>query len=93
MPESTNEFPSTRSVRNFSYNGLAVTDKPGFSSYEVQFIEWTDDPGIGKFICTDNKVRYIPSCQLEETYYKSLPQKDWRNPNSEPILIGKPSKS
>lgn len=51
-------------VHNFVYGGLFVSMKKGVADYTAEFKEWTKDPGIGLFECSDGKSRLIPSCCL-----------------------------
>ncbi len=89
------EFPTKHSIANFYYNGFSVEYRPGFAEYEVkEFVEWTNDPGIGKFLCTDNEVRLIPSCQLSREFYQELPKRPNLNPfEGNGAFFGPPSKS
>ncbi len=88
-------FPTKYNVENFIYNGFSVSSKPGFASYTIsEFIEWTNDPGIGKFNCSDNVKRLIPSCQLSKELNKELPKPPKLDPfNGIGVLFGSPSKS
>lgn len=52
-------------VNNFSYNGIYGYHLPGKAPYTATFIEWTNDPGIGRFQCSDGKERLIPTFALE----------------------------
>lgn len=52
-------------VRKFSYNGFMGKVKKGFAPYTVTFIAWTNDPGIGRFACSDGKERLIPSFAVD----------------------------
>lgn len=49
-------------VKRFSYNGLMVSFENGLAPYKAQFKEWTTDPGVARFICSDGKERLIPYC-------------------------------
>lgn len=61
-------------VANFSYNGFCVDIKRGKAKFEVtEFLGWTSDPGIARFMCNDNKERLIPSCCITTEMYRSLP--------------------
>jgi hypothetical protein len=94
-PNAGKEFPSVKSVENFFYNGFATETLEGFASYEIEsFVKWTNDPGIGVFKCTDNKERLIPSCQLEKSYYNSLPKRPKLDPfKGVGVFFGSPSHS
>ena len=52
-------------VKNFNYNGLMGENLPGHTPYTAEFVEWTRDPGVAKFQCSDGKVRLIPTFALE----------------------------
>jgi len=88
-------FPSLRAVENFSYNGFGVESLEGFANYTVkEFVEWTNDPGIGKFLCSDEKVRLIPNCQLTKEYIKSIPSCPKLDPfKGIGVFFGEPSHS
>jgi hypothetical protein len=65
-------------VQNFKYNGFMVDNQKGITDYTAKFIEWTQDPGIAKCNCSDNKIRLIPSCCLKGN--KSLlPKQNYTN--------------
>jgi hypothetical protein len=51
-------------VENFKYNGFCVFSEPGVANYTAKFKEWTNDPGIAVFICSDGIERKIPTCCL-----------------------------
>ena len=83
------EFPTFDSIENFVYDGLFVESKKGFAKYKVvSLVEWTNDPGIGKFLCSDGKERLIPSCQLTKEFLSKLPKESVKG-----VLFGQPSKS
>lgn len=90
------KFPTINSVENFKYNGFSVLSKPGFAKYRiVKFLNWTNDPGIGKFLCTDKKERLIPTCCLSNKFIKTLPKQEL-SPNiigGKGDIIGIPSES
>lgn len=94
-PNKGKEFPTPKSIENFNYNGFGVEIKKGFAEYEVEsFIEWTNDPGIGKFKTTDGQERLIPSCQLSKEYMKTLPARPSLNPfEGNGVFFGESSNS
>ena len=94
-PNREKEFPSLKAVENFSYDGFSVKIMNGFTKYTVEeLIEWTNDPGIGKFKCSDGKERLIPECQLTREYIKSISSRPKLNPfKGKVVLFGEPSKS
>ena len=91
------EFPTKNSVENFNYNGFGVESKKGFASFKVlSLVKWTNDPGIGRFLCDDHKERLIPSCQLTKEFLNDYPKQQKLNcfgKNANGILFGKPCKS
>lgn len=88
-------FPSIYHVENFVYDGFQVISPPGFAAWTVtNFQKWTNDAGIGLFMCSDGIIRPIPTCCLNPMYYHSLPEE----PNLRPlegvgVLFGTPSQS
>lgn len=48
-------------IENFKYNGFTGRTFEGVAPYTAKFMEWTNDPGIGRFKCSDGKERLIPS--------------------------------
>lgn len=85
------EFPSIYHIENFNYNGFYVIPLSGFAKFKVkEFLYWTNDPGIGKFLCSDGKAREIPTCQLHPYYLKTLPKPPKLK---NPILFGNTSSS
>lgn len=63
-------------VQNFSYNGFMGELLPNMTSYQAKFKEWTNDPGIGVFECSDGKERLIPTFALKELKEYPLPEQD-----------------
>ena len=59
-------------IHNFVYNGFFVQDRKGYAKYTGRFIKWTNDAGIAEIECSDDKLRYIPSCEIKD-YSKYLP--------------------
>jgi hypothetical protein len=51
-------------VKHFSYNGMFVKLEESYADYTAKFSNWTDDPGIGVFECSDGRSRLIPVCVL-----------------------------
>ena len=69
---------------------------PGFAKYEVkEFKNWTTDPGIVNVLCTDDKERRIPTCQLTRELLDEFPEKPNWPKFGEPgnVLFGEASKS
>lgn len=66
--------------------------REGFAPYEATLLEWTLDPGVGKFQCSDGQVRLIPCCALD-------PYREWVKPDNAPqnyspiLYVGEPSQS
>jgi len=79
-------------VSNFVYDGFGGMLKPGYAPYTATLKEWTLDPGVGLFTCSDGKERLIPSFAVEG-------HPEWVKPantpaNYSPILyIGQPCTS
>ena len=86
-----------KEIIDFKYDGFGVESFNTVASYKIdKFIKWTNDPGIGKFLCNDGKERLIPTCQLNEYYLIELPKRPNLNcfgPNATGTLFGNPSKS
>ena len=83
-------------VCNFKYNGFCGTELPGMADYTATFKEWTNDPGIGVFQCSDGKERLIPTFALltedEERFTNDmLPAQKYKEGG--PDIFGTPSHS
>lgn len=49
-------------IEEFTYNGFYGDSNPEvIMPYQAKFKEWTQDPGIAIFECTDGEERYIPT--------------------------------
>ena len=68
----------TFEVENFTYNGFVGRHLPGKASYTATFVEWTDDPGVATFLCSDGKERLIPTFALIGDQ-SGLPKQDYSN--------------
>lgn len=79
-------------IQNFEYDGLFVKLKDGKAPYTARFINWTTDPGVARFQCSDEKIRLIPTCALMNLGEKQLPPKTWEPPKHG-IIFGVPSSS
>jgi hypothetical protein len=53
-------------VHNFSYNGFSGKLFDDFAEYTAELKKWTTDPGVGLFVCSDEKERLIPTFALED---------------------------
>ncbi|MDR0860604.1 MAG: hypothetical protein LBO09_06625 [Candidatus Peribacteria bacterium] len=90
-----NELKESRKVSNFTYNGFSGEILEGFAPYEViGLVEWTNDPGIGNFFCSDGENHLIPTFALSKNFLKSCP----KAPSLRPLegngdLFGAPSHS
>jgi hypothetical protein len=84
-----------RSVQNFIYNGFFVQLLPNKTKYTVNsLINWTQDPGIGLFLCSDKKERLIPSCCLSKDFLLTQKKRPKLNPfKGKGVLFGEPAKS
>ena len=76
-------------IRNFEYNGFFGRCLPGYAPYTGEFVEWTNDPGIAKFSCSDGKTRLIPSYAVEG----GLPKKPDPDHEASELLYFGPSSS
>ena len=78
-----------RKVNEFEYNGfMGKVDDKVIMPYTATFKEWTPDPGIGKFECSDGETRYIPTFAIVD--YKSG---DFGEQEKTGVMFGSPSKS
>jgi hypothetical protein len=66
-------------VRHYDYNGFYVKCLGKMTLFTATFKEWTNDPGIGLFECSDNVDRLIPSCALKGLARHPLPKQDMSN--------------
>lgn len=60
-------------VREFKYNGFSGLILPDYAPYRARFVEWTTDPGIGRFDCSDGKQRVIPTFAIVAFDYNAHP--------------------
>lgn len=74
-------------VKNFEYNGFCGRLLGGDAVYTATFLDWTNDPGVAKFLCSDGFVRLIPTFAIEDA--SGLPKQDLTNK----VLVGAPSHS
>lgn len=79
-------------VRNFEYDGFGGMLRKGYAPYTATLLEWTLDPGVGRFQCSDGKVRLIPWFAVPDA-------PDWQRPATAPanysplFYVGSPSRS
>lgn len=52
-------------VKNFEYNGFTGQMMKGIAPYRAKFVNWTGDPGIARMLCSDGRVRLIPTFALK----------------------------
>lgn len=78
----------TFKVRNFTYNGFMGQKLPGEAPYSATFVEWTNDPGVANFRCSDSKERLIPTFALIGDQ-SGLPEQDYTHK----VYFGSPSHS
>jgi hypothetical protein len=52
-------------VRKFDYNGFCGKLHKEYTDYTAKFEEWTNDPGIAVFSCSDGENRLIPTFAIE----------------------------
>ena len=62
-------------IKNFVYNGFTGKLAKGTAPYKAKFINWTGDPGIARMLCSDGRVRLIPTFALKGGGF-SLPYDD-----------------
>jgi hypothetical protein len=86
------KIPRTK-IRKFFYGGFMGKLEEGYTSYTVtSFIEWTRDPGVGLFECSDGEKRLIPSFAFIENWREIrdlIPEQDMTNK----VYFGVPCKS
>ena len=75
-------------VQNFTYNGFYGELEDGLTSYTAEFKEWTTDPGVGRFICSDGEERLIPTFALRGGDTNHLPPQPKTG-----VLFGTPCRS
>ena len=63
------------SIKNFGYNGFTGKLTKGMVPYKAKFINWTGDPGMARMLCSDGRVRLIPTFALKGGGF-SLPYDD-----------------
>jgi len=66
-------------VNNFEYNGFYGRELPGQTDYTAEFKEWTSDPGVAVFKCSDGEERLIPTFALAGIKKGDLPKQDYKN--------------
>ena len=80
-------------VKKFVYDGLMIQGFNELAPYEVEFHEWTKDPGI--MACKDNEgnIRLIPICQLVGFNKDDVPRQEYKSADElgVPVLLGMPS--
>lgn len=86
MPTMEKEFE----VKNFVYNGFSGKSLPGMASYKAKFLNWTADPGIARFRCSDGDLRLIPTFALKDLNSGDLPTQTYGNNK---VIFGVPSRS
>lgn len=83
------------SVQNFVYNGFFVQLLQNKAKYTVDsLINWTNDPGIGLFLCSDKKERLIPTCCLSKDFLQTQKTRPKLDPfKGKGVLFGQSAKS
>jgi hypothetical protein len=79
-------------VKNFSYNGFMGQVLSGTAPYTAEFVEWTLDPGVALFQCSDGEVRLIPTFALEGNR-SALPRQDYAKLGGKKVYFSLPAKS
>ncbi len=64
-------------VRKFTYNGFSGQILQGSATYKAIFKQWTNDPGIAEFSCSDGKTRRIPTFALVGVKNSAFPKQDY----------------
>ena len=67
--------PYPFNIKNFRYNSFTGKLAKGLAPYKAKFINWTGDPGIARMLCSDGRVRLIPTFALKGGGF-SLPYDD-----------------
>lgn len=76
------EYP--HQVNSFKYNGFYGSSNNKILDYKAKFKEWTNDPGIAVFNCSDGQERKIPTFAINISFI--LPQQTYKDDN--PDLFG-----
>lgn len=89
---SNNIAKTMYKIEKFKYNGFMVQPMKGYYNFTVvSLVRWTDDPGIGLFVCSDNKKRLIPSCCITKEFLETQPKSPKLNPfEGKGVLFGTP---
>lgn len=77
-------------IKNYVYNGFFVNLLPGMAPYTGEFVEWTRDPGVARVMCSDETVRKIPTCCIEDFKVADYPKQTYEHGK---IIFGEPSRS
>lgn len=78
-------------VFSFRYNGFALKVGKTLTKYTATFKEWTDDPGVAVFECSDGEERKIPVRAVKNFNYDNHPEQKWTK--RPPLILGEPSSS
>jgi len=74
-------------VFEFTYNGFCGNlNEEVIMDYTAEFIEWTVDPGVAKFKCSDGRERYIPTFAIRDFDRNKHPEQQKTG-----VLFGIPS--
>jgi len=89
IPMASESYPYM--IQNFIYNGFYGKSLSGIAPYRAKFKEWTNDPGVAVFECSDSKERLIPTFAIAARGLKKhpLPKQDMSNK----VLFGAPAHS
>jgi hypothetical protein len=63
-------------IQNFEYNGFFGKLLEGLTPYTATFKEWTSDPGIGIFTCSDGEERLIPTFAIISKMPEDIPKQE-----------------
>ena len=61
-------------VRNFEYSGFMGQTLGGYTPYTAEFKNWTDDPGVAVFTCSDGEDRLIPTFAIDDEMPADIPK-------------------
>ena len=61
-------------VRKFEYNGFCGKTMPGLTPYTAEFKEWTSDPGVALWTCSDGEERLIPTFAIVGKLHSDIPK-------------------
>ena len=76
-------------VCSFEYNGFCGHVKQNkLVNYTASFKEWTSDPGVALFSCSDYKDRLIPVFALKNFKISDLPKQEYGINCGKKVMFG-----